>query len=595
MVGGIGAERVAVLLDVRSGLLVLAALNLVSSVAVLRVGAPAHAAEQSIARESGVRVLRESAYLKSLALLVCLVAVSATLLDYALKAEAQAHISHGHNLMRFFAAFYTATALATFVVQSTMGRRALSRLGLSGTVGLLPAAVVIFGSLAATVGQLAVIAVAKGVDTVLSNSLFRSGYELFYTPIAPQKKRPTKALVDVGAERIGDAIGGGITLAVLAVTTVWAPNVVIVIAITASLAAVWLARRLGAGYVAELAASLKSGAVRLEDSEVLDATTRKTLTETTMALDRERLLEEIRALRTSQGLTDPPPKLDSEPALERERPHASNDEILLAFEDLLSDDAKRIRARLRTAPDPRWTPLLVPMLARADVRADVEDVLSALAPRVVGQLADTMLDSAQPFVVRRRIPRVLVNARSERAGEALLAALADDCFEVRYQAGRALARLTEGDSTLKFEAPRVFAAALRELDVDRKVWETQHLLEEDGDDSSPWLDGVLRVRLHRSVEHVFTLLSLVLDRDTLTLTLRALESDDAALRGTALEYLENVLPADVRKKLWPYLGQKSPRHAELRPREQIVEDLLRSMDSIGIDREALRRRTPHTS
>ena len=169
--------------------------------------------------------------------------------------------------------------------------------------------------------------------------------------------------------------------------------------------------------------------------------------------------------------------------------------------------------------------------------------------------------------------------------------LADRRFEVRYQCGRALARITREQSDVRFAPARVHAAVVRELEVDRKVWETQHLLDGEGDDSSPWLDGVLRVRLHRSVEHVFTLLSLTLEHETLTLTLRALESDDQALRGTALEYLENVLPDDVRKKLWPFLGQPTTKRSRARPRDQIVDDLLKSMDSIGIDRDAFRKDT----
>jgi hypothetical protein len=529
---------------------------------------------------------------------VGLVAISATLLDYAFKAHAQEHISNDYNLMRFFAAFYTATAVATFAVQSMLGQRALAKLGLSGTVALLPAAVILFGGAGAAIGRWGMIAIAKGVETVLSNSLFRSGYELFYTPLAPEKKRPTKTIVDVGSERIGDALGGGITLAVLAISTAWAPKIVIGIAIAAAVLALWLARRLGKGYVAELAASLKTGAVRLDESDVVDATTRRTLTETTMALDREKLLEEINQLRKSQGHTDPPPKLAvamGETDDARSDPGSlppGGEALREAIGDLLSEDAQRIRTRLRDEPDPRWTPFLISLLARTDVRATVHDALVQLAPRITGQLVDALLDGSQPFVVRRRIPRILVHGEPRRSADGLMLGLADRRFEVRYQCGRALARIVRHEPEARFAPSHVYAAVLRELDVDRKVWETQHLLDEEADtDSSPWLDGVLRVRLHRSVEHVFTLLSLTLEHETLTLTLRALESDDKALRGTALEYLENVLPDEVRKKLWPFLGQPSKKRAPLRPREQIVDDLLKSMDSIGIDRDALRKET----
>lgn len=65
------------------------------------------------------------------------------------------------------------------------------------------------------------------------------------------------------------------------------------------------------------------------------------------------------------------------------------------------------------------------------------------------------------------------------------------------------------------------------------------------------------------------------------------------LRGTALEYLESVLPPPLREVLWPYLEPERPTHRVPRPprdREQVLNDLLRSNRSIEIDIEALRRR-----
>ena len=162
-------------------------------------------------------------------------------------------------------------------------------------------------------------------------------------------------------------------------------------------------------------------------------------------------------------------------------------------------------------------------------------------------------------------------------------------FEVRYQCGQALAAIVHRNDDLGVKPSVVFETTLRELAVSSRAWESRRLLDEEPDEHSPWLDDVIRARLHRSLEHVFTLLSLALDREPLELSLRALSSNDRTLRGTALEYLENVLPDDVRRKLWPYLGRGQPKSRTSRPRQQIVEDLLRSMDSLQIDREALMR------
>ena len=52
--------------------------------------------------------------------------------------------------------------------------------------------------------------VARGGESVFRSSLFRAGYELFYTPIPADEKRAAKSLIDVGFDRLGDAVGGGL-------------------------------------------------------------------------------------------------------------------------------------------------------------------------------------------------------------------------------------------------------------------------------------------------------------------------------------------------------------------------------------------------
>ena len=63
----------------------------------------------------------------------------------------------------------------------------------------------------------------------------------------------------------------------------------------------------------------------------------------------------------------------------------------------------------------------------------------------------------------------------------------------------------------------------------------------------------LRKRANRSLEHVFTILSLALPEEPLRVAFRGLHTDDKTLRGTALEYLESILPKPIRQSLWPFL------------------------------------------
>jgi hypothetical protein len=61
-------------------------------------------------------------------------------------------------------------------------------------------------------------------------------------------------------------------------------------------------------------------------------------------------------------------------------------------------------------------------------------------------------------------------------------------------------------------------------------------------------------RAQENITHVFSLLAAVLPREPLQVAFRGIRSDDASLRGLALEYLDGVLPPAIRAKLYALLG-----------------------------------------
>jgi hypothetical protein len=152
----------------------------------------------------------------------------------------------------------------------------------------------------------------------------------------------------------------------------------------------------------------------------------------------------------------------------------------------------------------------------------------------------------------------------------------DDRFEVRYECGRALLKITQANSHIVIPPERIIALVKLEVSLDRSVWESQPPPEFDDDSGEPVLiDRLLRDRLDRSLEHVFTLLALHLDRGSLVIVFKALHNGDERLRGTALEYLETVLPDEVRDAVWPYLGEKRPMRPA-RAASEILADVERS-------------------
>ena len=233
VIGGVMAERVGALTDVRTMLLVLAGLHLACGATVFGIGRGSGRDAGSIRGlevGSAVHILLKSRYLLLMGCLMVLIASLAALVDYAFKAEASRQITNESDLIGFFGRFYAIAGVLTFLVQSTLGPRVLNRFGLGATLAVLPAVVLVAGTLNTVAMRLWTVAFLRGGQMVFQNSFFRSAMELLYTPLPPARKRPTKSIIDVASDRLGDVVGGAIILGLLALMPQLSTGVVILVA-----------------------------------------------------------------------------------------------------------------------------------------------------------------------------------------------------------------------------------------------------------------------------------------------------------------------------------------------------------------------------
>ena len=524
----------------------------------------------------GLRALSQVAYLRNLAMLVVLGTIAATLADYVFKVRAVETFGKGDELLQFFAIYYAATSLLAFVVQTTSSGIALEKLGLAITASTPSIALAISGIMAIFIPGVEGALVARGGESVFRGSLFRTGYELFFTPIPAGEKRAAKSIIDVGFDRLGDAVGGGLIRLLILLPLAVQSNTILIGAVVCSVAGLVVASRLNRGYIATLERSLINRAVELDLSDVEDITTRTAV---------------LRTLQTTGFV----PRASRSAADQSSASHS----IALADPDirkilaLRSRDRARVLAVLRDDEElsATLTPHVVPLLAWDPVADDAARALRRVVEQRVGTLTDALIDPNQPFAIRRRLARVFGTGVSQRAADALLLGLDDLRFEVRFQCGRSLAGILAKNPMVRIDAPRIFDVVRREVAVGRPVWQSHRLLDAVVDDENkPFVDEFLKDRTSQSLGHVFTLLSLVLPAQPLQIAYRGLHTTDPGLRGTALEYLEGVLPPDIRDRLWPFLGDDPEPARPTRSRDEILEDLLRSNESIVLNLEELRRR-----
>jgi ATP:ADP antiporter, AAA family len=521
MIGGLLAERVGTTMGVTAMLPVLAALDLLCAF-LTRELSDGDRSRRTLRDRSpslnsqGIRALFNERYLRDLAVLVVLSTIGAGLLDYAFKARAVAAHPGGADLVRYFAIFYTAIGVITFLVQIAFSRTSLEKLGLAGTIGSLPVTVAIGSVAGIFVPGLGATAVARGSESVLRSSLFRSGYELFFAAVPVRHRRGIKPILDVGFERIGDMLGGLLISALLLAQLNLAVPLMMVFAGITGVIGVWISRRLHRGYVKALETNLLNQSIHIEISDIRDSTTRAVM----------------------QTLSDPIRIAKQRPRLVVAEQPKTPDPVVQRVADFRSSDPEVVKHALGSPLDATMASHVITLLAWNAVSDDVVQALQAIAPAITGQLIDALLDPGQDFAVRRRIPRVLSVCDSRRAFDGLAQALFDDRFEVRFQAGRALAQIQDRVREIRVDQAPIIEAVVRELSVDKEVWDTRRVIDAGEHEIA-----------NVSSEHVFRLLSLILPRDPLKIAYRGLYSGDERLKGMALEYLGSVLPAEVRSVL----------------------------------------------
>lgn len=596
LAGGVLAERVTTWAGAATMLPVLGGLHLACAAFAAGVQPrPVRAAEATADLPlDGVRVLFRTPYLQSLGALVLLGAVSAALLDYAFKANAVHALQGEAPLMRLFSAYHTGVALLAVAVQLLASGPMLAGAGLARTVATLPLATFVGSVVAVGIPGLASTVLARGAEAVLRNSLFRSGYELLFTPIPARDRRASKIFVDVGFERAGDALGGAIVTVLLGMAVANQARALLWVAAGLSALAVVIALRIHRGYVATLESSLLAGDIALDVHDAQDATTRLVALRTQpLRILAGRMPAAAdpasrAGLPAFGGLAPPSPgATPSAPAGPADPIAARARTLLERAADLASGDEARIRRALAAPLETPLVPHALALLERGDLAQDALRAMQPLAASNAGQLGDALVERGRPVAARRRIARLLGSTNVPRAIEALLHGLDDAAFEVRHACGRELARLRARNATLAFDSERVFAVVRREVEVERSVWQGQRDIERLGEGGSP-ADAYLSTRASASLEHVFDLLSLVLSHRPLQIAYRGLNGEDRMVRGLALEYLESVLPATIRDRLWQFLEADARAAPTQRPREEVLEDLLRSHESIRIRLSELR-------
>jgi hypothetical protein len=531
IVGSLAAERIAAMIAPVGVLVLLTILHVLCAIGVAAMGRSPILLSRETEADGGMTGMRETLrtpYVRTIAVFVVLTSAGSAILDFLLKSNATASFGGGPGLLRFFALFYGTVQVLTFFAQTRSGE-AVQRLGIGGTVTTLPGGAGVASAVALILQGWPIITAVRAVEAVLRNSLFRSGYELLFVPMDPVMRRRAKTMLDVVCDRTGEAAGAGVVQLFLLASVASLSSSLLAVTVIIAGVSFWFGQRLDVLYLSVVEQQL----LKYRDGGAVSLVSEAGWT-----------LLQVGAATPSEHLAAAPSAhVGSVPA-------TAVDPQIETLTDLRSNDVRRVTSALdrRSTFERMHVAQIIQLLAWDEVLPAARTALEQLAPAHLGMLIDAMLDPESDFTIRRRLPRILGTIASPRSLDGLVHGLDDRRFEVRYHCSRAIRRILAKNRELSIDRGRMITIVERELAVPPQVWRGYRLLDRPDVEESAGASEPPEIS-SRHLEHIFLLLSTIVAREPLDAAVHGIQSSNPGVRGLAIEYLDQVLPAAVLERL----------------------------------------------
>jgi len=559
--------------------------------------------------------VKQSKHLSMMVVLLSITVVVEAFIDFEYKSIARQSIASKDQLTAFFGSITFYIGLFALLFQMTVTSRILKRWGVGWAILMLPLA--LLGAFVAVSVEPALwtAALLQLVDGGFSYSIHRSGTELLYLPIPPRTRNAVKGFIDTFVDRAGRAAGA---VLLLVFTGVLALSISSLSLFAAGLVLVWIAMAVVVRreYMHSFRQALEKTTIEPEAPRLrdLDAATMKTLL-AQLSSDEERQVLYALDLLSNTRPSRWRPHLDrlirhpssavrartvgvlaswSDPAVAREefinhpdfdtarvatasalRLHWSGSAVNRELLDRLMRDSTPavVREAMMTAGAVGHTdavPWLIEQLGDRSLRRNAGQALSALGDAAVPELVRHLADPEQNPLVRKRIPKTLALAGRQAAADALLTQLHSLDYHLDYAVLKALNRLRVRSPDIHVNSGLVNAAIRREREEYERlraaaIWLGANRLI---DDAFTLLMRAIDERLDERLERIFRLVGLIYPpRDIYSIYYSS--QLKPALRPAAIEFLDNILDAELRETVVPLFEERLDPERPARARHTV--------------------------
>jgi AAA family ATP:ADP antiporter len=260
------------------------------------------------------------------------------------------------------------------------------------------------------------------------------------------------------------------------------------------------------------------------------------------------------------------------------------------LEILLQDNSPQVvQEAIRSAAKQKYEPAiprLISMLSNWRFRLAAREALLKLGTPAVTELERQLKDERTPIELRARIPRVLSYTGLQQISDLFLNSIHDLSPQMDIALLKALNRMRKQFPEISFDADRVSMLIKQQFEIYQQWTATMLSITS----SVPPVEGsvaivrllekTLREKTEECVQKTFRLLALIYSPDDVYSTYFSL-STRPALRGNAVEYLDNLLDPELRPHVVPMIEDSEKPEERDETTQPSWSEIIRKLESDG--------------
>lgn len=227
------------------------------------------------------------------------------------------------------------------------------------------------------------------------------------------------------------------------------------------------------------------------------------------------------------------------------------------------------RLKKRTLIDRVIDRLREPDLAEAATAA-----LGQFGDRIVGTLRDYLTDDEMPMEVRREVPKVLLAIGTRAAQAVLTESVLDRDVVLRYHTIAALNKLGQVHPERAVDRKLIESVLGAEIMGHYRSYQVLATLGTSLQDAADPIAHGLRESMEKEAERVFRLLKILYPEYDMHSAHVGLQSLDPTVHDNAVEFLDSVLPPEVRALIVPLFDRQVPVEKRIATANRLLGSVL---------------------